>query len=389
MKQVLAMILALMAASSMAVPAFAENAQTNENTAIEQAAEKQGISFEADKEHNAALGDLLEPGKTYQFKVMITDEKGHTEALNESHMKDRKFSFSLKKGKSVISSIQVVEDGAEYLLEIVTTKGWPSEQAEVKGEMKLANKASGKAVYTNDLSFKVGYQTISDDALAAAKNEEAVIVDSSAPVITQKQMDKLEEAVKGNKVTFANDDWRFSVKVSGQDSVNMLNNDYAIKEIVQKYDDREFKFVSFPGGPQFSFSGTLSINVYEEEDDWDGKFFVYRYYKGKLSKIDAQYVGEDSELCFNTKSLGRFVITNKEIPDGTIIEEGFAPDGSANTGNGSQNSSQAHGGTLQNSSSSTQKPNPGTGAADMTGLAAVMAAIALTAGTVVLKRKEN
>lgn len=380
------MILALMATASMAVPAFAENPQTENHTAIEQAAQQQGISFESDKENNVSLGDLLEPGKTYQFKVMITDEKGNTEALNESHMKDRKFSFSFTKGKASIKSIQVIEDGDEYLLEIVTTPGWPSDQAEVKGEAKLANKATGKAVYTQSLSFKIGYKTIADSALDAAKKDEEVVVDPSTPIITKKQMDKLEEAAKGNKVTFANGDWKFSVKVSGQDSVNMLNNEDAIKEIVQKFEDQNFKFVSFPGGPQFNFSGTLSINVYDEEDDWDGKFFVYRYYKGKLSKIDAEYVGEDSLLRFNTKSLGRFVVTDKEIPDGTIIESGFNPDDNSENNSGNQNGSQ-NGGSSENGGSSNQKPNPGTGVADMTELAVAMAAIAMTTGTVVLKRK--
>ena len=68
----------------------------------------------------------------------------------------------------------------------------------------------------------------------------------------------------GDKVTFTNGVWRYEVRVSGQESVNMLHNEKAIKEISSKFEDQNFKYVSFPGGPSFYFTGTMTIDVSDE-----------------------------------------------------------------------------------------------------------------------------
>ncbi len=383
MKQFIALILALVAAASMAVPAFAETAPT---TAVERVAAAPGFSFEKDSEHNAALGDLLTPGESYRFKVIITDENGNSAPLREEHLKNHKFTFQLRKGKAWVKSIDVVNDNDEYFLEIETAAGWPAKQQEVAGEIKYSSKSSSKVLYSHELSFDIGYETISDDALKIADKDEAIVVDPAAPVITTKQFDKLEDIAKGGKLTFTNDDWKFEVKISGQESVNMVHNDLPIKDIAVKYEDANFKFVSFPAGPQFNFTGTFSVNIYDEEDTWEN-FYVYRYYKGKLNKIDAVRNAEKAELTFNTKELGRFVITDKNIPDGTVIEEGFGGSSNSTSNNASNNTTDS---VQQNNNSAGEgKPNPSTGsAAAAAELAMAAAALSAVCGTIVLKRKD-
>lgn len=404
MKKTVSMILALSAVASMSVTAFAEEtaAPVNNTDVLTQEAEKKMvITFGTE-----TFEDLLLPGETYRFPLFIQEE-GSDELvpLQDEHVKDYRFRAEIKSGKAAVSSFKMEKVDDAYVLEVKTEAGWPTKQTDVEGAVKLVEKSNGQTPATIEINFTVGYARMSDETLESAQNGEYVYVDSAAPVITKEQFDKLDKYADGEKVTFTNGRWRYEVRISGQEDLNMLHNERAIKEISTKYEDQNFKYVSFPAGPQFDFTGTFTVDVANDMDTFDGNFFVYRYYKGKLNKIDVNFDKEEETLSFDTKSLGRFVITDKEIPDGTVITE-FAPEtsdstndfqgapdadkadkneGSSNTNGGSNNSSSNSG----SNSNSSIKPNPSTGSDDMIGFAAASALLALATAGVLAKKKNK
>ena len=193
----------------------------------------------------------------------------------------------------------------------------------MEGVIKAVKRSNGKVVGSVDADLTVGYPTISDEALEAAKDGEYVFVESATPVISTKQFEALDEYVDGGKVTFTNGMWTYEVRVSGQEAVNMLYNERAIREVSSKFEDQNFMYVSFPGGPAFDFTGTMTIDVSEVMEDFGGNFHVYRYLRGVLEKIDATVDADNETVSFETKNLGRFVLTDKEIADGTVVDESF------------------------------------------------------------------
>lgn len=393
MKKSLSFLLALIAVASLSLNAFAlenENAQQNDLTHEEIVAENEnenknentqesgvteileaGLSLGKAENSQLTLSGLIQPNQTLRFPILLTDENGKTVPLSDAHLEENRIRVETKDGRSAVNSIKVVEDNGTYLLEVKTLSGYPTKQTDYLGQLKLVKKTSGAVLHALDLSFSVGYASLSDEAVEAAKNGEYIFVDGSTPVITGSQFDQIDKALGGEKATLTNGSWTFEVRVTEQDSVNMLNNERAIKEIVTQFEDQNFKFLSFPAGPAFDFTGTLTIDVSDVMDDFDGNFYVYSYYNGRLNKVYATFNDFEETVSFKTKYMGRFVITDKEIKNGTVVENSSDDTGAVQPSNPS-------------------KPNPDTGAGLMGKLAAVMATLSASVlGLLGIKKEQK
>lgn len=385
MKKFVSMFLAVCAMSTMSVSAFAQQAGAV-NVTSDQAMK---LSFGEE-----TFSQVLLPGETYTYPLYLEKEDGTLVPLSDEHLKDVKLRAEKKNGKSAVSSFQVEEKDNTYHLEVKTESGWPTKQTEVEGAVKAVKRSNGQVVSTADVELLVGYPTIRDEALEGAKYDEYIFIDNTAPVITTKQFQQLDGDVDGGKVTFTNGLWNYQVRISGQEAVNLLHNERAIKEISSKFEDQNFKYVSFPGGPAFDFTGTMTIDVSEEMEDFGGNFYVYRYLRGVLERIDATVDLDEETVSFETKNLGRFVITDREIADGTVVDESFLPQPEQQTEHPSQQApveQQASGSVSENQdyqSGAPDKKNPETGAADYAALAAAAASASVLAG-VVLKGKKR
>lgn len=177
----------------------------------------------------------------------------------------------------------------------------------------------------------------------------------------------------------------------------MLYNERAIREVSSKFEDQNFMYVSFPGGPAFDFTGTMTIDVSEVMEDFGGNFHVYRYLRGVLEKIDATVDADNETVSFETKNLGRFVLTDKEIADGTVVDESFisqpqqpSQDQTTQTGGVSDEgqSNQQTGSVSDSNDYQSGKANPETGAEDFVGLAAAGAVAAAAAGAVLFRKRK-
>lgn len=386
MKKFVSMFLAVCALSSMSVNAFAQQADAINVTSDE----KLKLSFGEE-----TFSELLLPGETYTYPLYIEQEDGKVVPLTDEHLENVRIRTEMKNGKNAVASFKVEEEDDVYQLEVTTEAGWPTKQTEVEGAVKAVKRSNGQVVGSAEAELTVGYPTISEEALEAAKDGEYIFVEPATPVITTEQFATIDKYADGDKVTFTNGMWRYEVRVSGQEGVNMLYNERAIKEISSKFEEQNFKYVSFPGGPAFDFTGTMTIDVSDEMEDFGGNFYVYRYLRGKLERIDATINSDEETVSFATKNLGRFVLTDKEIADGTIVDESFVsqpetpeedtqkpveeqkPSGSVSENNDYQSGT----------SSESNKVNPDTGAEDFVSLAAGAAILSGAAAVVLGKKK--
>ncbi len=383
MKKFVSMFLAVCAMSAMSVSAFAQQAGAV-NVTSDQAMK---LSFGEE-----TFSQMLLPGETYTYPLYLEGEDGTLVPLSEEQLKDVKLRAEKKGGKSAVASFQVEEKDNLYQLEVKTQAGWPTEQTEVEGAVKAVKRSNGQVVGTAEVELTVGYPKIRDEALSAAKADEYILVDNSAPVISEKQFQQLDHDVNGGKVTFTNGQWNYRVRISGQGAVNLLHNERAIKEVSSKFEDQNFKYVSFPGGPSFDFTGTLTIDVSDEMEEFGGSFYVYRYLRGVLEKIDATVDLDEETISFETKNLGRFVITDREIADGTVVDESFLPETEQQIEIPSEQSVQQEVSArmVENQdyrSGKSDKGNPKTGAKDYTALAAAAATVSILAGAALTKTK--
>ena len=359
MKRALAMMLAVLTFGMTAATAFAD-AKTAED----------GLSFGT--VDNIELEDaVLTPGEEYRFPIQLTVD-GETAELTEDMMDGHTLRMEALEGKDALESAKIVTIGGKYYFEIKVKAGWPTEQTNVMYKFRYVNQADGKVLYTTQVAFATGYETASDLQIGGLSEGDEIAVDNARPVYTKEQLEKIAEINNYSKVIFTGGDWSFSANVTDMDSINMLHNSNAVPEIIEKFNTYDFKFVTFPAGPEFRGNATLTIDVSDIAEDFDGKFYVYRYLNGKLTKMAASYNEEDVTLALETNKLGRFVISNTEIPDGTVI---FGDGDNTNTDTDTDSGN--------NSGNNQNKPNPDTGAGNLPAvLMGVMSLAALTGLTV-------
>ncbi len=281
------------------------------------------ISFGADEETGIVASEniILTPGETYNFP-MIVDVNGGYIQIENSAKDDYKIIVDDERGSASIDYVKVVEgqDGLE--LEVAVEAGWPASITDVEYQIKMDARNSENADMDGAILFGTGYPLADDNAIADLDEGDYVEVDPSAPVYSEYQLENISDINNHDRVTFMGDNWTYNVSVAGRDAVNLLNNDDAIDEIIEAFDENDFIFLNFPAGPQFG-RGTLEIDVTNVEEAFGGEFFMYRYYKGKLTQLDSSFDADTGLMSVSTGDLGRFVITDKEIEDGTIVEYGF------------------------------------------------------------------
>ena len=129
--------------------------------------------------------------------------------------------------------------------------------------------------------------------------------------------------------------------------------------------DATMDFLNFEGTPTFNSTATLSFYGADEDS------FIYEIKNGKLVKSDAEWSEDNGAWELKTRTLGSYVISDKALksPSGSTSDNGGSNSGSGSGSNGSVS-------------------NPDTGANDVVGLAAALAAAALvSAAAVSLKKK--
>jgi len=365
MKRALALLIALTAAFGVATTSFAETSDAPGTSSTRE----DGIYFE--NAGTVSISDLLEPGKEYKFPVTIVKD-GSERAFVESDLNDYRIKIENETGASAMATFDLVKEDGKYNLVAKPVAGWPTSKTTVEYNVKYLLKRDGSVVYTTNVKFETGYE---EAVISSIKKGDTIFVDAAAPVFTKDLLNEIAKVNDYKKVTFTNGDWEYTVNVTDMDAINLLYNTNAIKEIANKFDNQEFKFLSFPAGT--SFPGTGSFKIYlsnDEADIYSKGMFLYRYIDGKLVKMPATYDSVDKAVTFETKTLGRFVLTNKEIKDGFVVVESTA---------GASTSSAA------SSSATDGKSNPSTGASDSVNLAVAFAIISMVGASAFALNKKS
>ena len=400
MKKVIAMLLATTTALSLGVTALAEDVTSSEASSEASSSEASSseassseasssevsssevssseaqtpvgdpsaFQFDADKDTGAILGEtILEPGKEYKFPAFVTIA-GQKVAITEKLLETYKFSYTRVSSKAV-DTFKIQEYKGTYYLYVETKAGTPTEEISLKYNIKLVKKSDNLSLFTQEVKFSYGYNQTNDDYINGLDKGDEVEIDNNNPVITDTQFDKIAKVNDYKNVTLSGPSWKFTVNVTDESTKNMISSNAGIKEILSQFPEQDFKFYSFSGKPAFAATGTMALDVEDISEDFDD-LYTYRYADGKLYKLNPTYNEEDETLVFRTRTLDTFLVTNKEIKDGTVIKD--APvDADKDT----------------DKETNTDKTNPSTGASDMIN-AAVMAAIAslAAAGAVVCKK---
>ena len=402
MKKAIAMLLATTTALSLGVTALAEDVSSSEASSSEvssseassseasssevsssEASSSEASSSEAETpvgdptafqfdadEDGAILGEtILEPGTEYKFPAYVTIG-GQKVAITDKLLETYKFSYTRVSSKSA-ETFKIDDYKGTYYLYVEPKDGTPIEEIELKYNIKLVKKSDNLSLFTQQVKFFYGYTEANSDYIKGLDKGDEVEIDNNNPVITEDQFEKIAEINDYKNVTLSGPSWKFTVNVTDEETKNMVSSNAGVKEIMAQFPDQDFKFYKFAGKPSFAATGTVALDVEDIVDEFDN-MYTYRYADGKLYRLNATYNEDDETLNFRTNTLDTFLVTNKLIKDGTVIENADVDDDDTSS---------------DVDETDDGKGNPTTGASDMIN-AAVMAAIAslAAAGTVVCKK---
>ena len=365
MKKLLAILLsAATVAVSTAMTVFAEN--ETQTPAIS------NIIFMKDDDVDIN-GGILTPGEEYRFKLQFTTATVGDKVDNaasdftDEQLSGNKFLIESKMGRSSMESFKITKSGGKYYLVAKPRAGYPTKQTDVEYKIRLVNTKNGDVLHEKTVTFKVGFRTISDDELFAASVEEPIFVSNDAPVITEDQFDEINRYTNGKAASFTNGDWTINVRVGNLGDRNLYSTSSGIPEIETKFEENEFKFISFPANPKFDYTAKVSVDVSNESDAFRDQFVLYRYKDGVLTHMASEYNPDTAQVTFSTKELDKFVLTNVALGNSTVVDQG------QNTGN--------------NTGNNITEPNPETGAGAPLSIAFAAVLVSLAAGAAAMKRR--
>ena len=114
-------------------------------------------------------------------------------------------------------------------------------------------------------------------------------------------------------IEFGDETALFTVDVTGQGKLNLAWNTDFNKEVADLDKSANMDFVTFEGTPSFNKNGTLYI--YADKDS-----YLYEIVDGKLVAIDADYDEDYEAWSFKTRTLGAYVISDKELEEQVITD---------------------------------------------------------------------
>ena len=346
MKKILSFGLAAALAAAMSVTAFG--------------AEISGVSFDFGAGGIDPSSQSLRPDEEYRFPVLVRYGEEEPSHLTGDEMEGKRFTVTLKEGGAAVNTPTFEEDGGKYYLVIKTKANYTTKITDVSFQVRLSDRSSGKQLAESQVELTAGFPRMPDEVFDGLTAGENLPVDNDTPVITAKQFEKLAALNSYKAVTLTGEGWRFTVKVNDLGDRNLYSTAAPITAIVQKYEDQEFKFLSFPGSPDFGVKGEMAIDVSDVESEFDGQFYLYRYLDGKLYFLNSEYDEGEGEVTFSPSQLGSYVITNEKLTDVQVGGSG--------------------------SSGGTQ--NPETGAAGVGGIAAAVALTALVSAAAASRRRK-
>ena len=231
----------------------------------------------------------------------------------------------------------------------------------LEGTVKLREKGASK-YFTIAISGTVGYQ------------QDEIVIDADGYIGTFVPLNDVLYTVTTNgsipygTLEFSADWAEISVRVYEKEKYYLGYNLEPNREVLLANADTEaeMSFLNFEGTP--SFNSTATVNFY----DTDENSIIYELKNGRLVKSSARWDTESGSWLLKTKTLGSYVISDKELKSPT----GTTSSGSSSTGSSNSNTNNGN------------ISNPSTGASDVVGVAAALAVVSLASvAALSLKKK--
>lgn len=280
----------------------------------------QGLAFGTDS--GIALSDqsILSPGKQYKFEIM-TIKDGQKIGITQEELESYNFYLEDVKGKDSIEKITVEKIENQYFLTLSPKINQSLQEEEVEYNLKFINPDTAQMKFKANIKFKVGYQSADNKVVNSIGKNDTIYVNINKPLFTTQQVETIAKKQEREKVTITNTIWEYQVDLTGTQAINMSYHDKENAQLVEQFKDRPLKFLNFEGRPQFSQRGEFKIALSDSEiETFNQRYFVYDNKDGKLVKVPSvTYDHANKTLYFPTKTLGNYVITNKEIQSGTIV----------------------------------------------------------------------
>lgn len=255
----------------------------------------------------------LRPGEEYRFPLMIRYEDEVPSHLRLEEGEGKRFSLAIQTGEEVILPPRIETERGRYYLTVTTKPVYGTETIPAEILVRLQDEKTGKELGRDTVRMEVGSQTMKGvEALPAG---EALRVSNAAPVVTEEQFRALWTKNDGEEVLLAGPGWEYQVDVADAAGQNLYSTAAVVPEVLEKYPEQEFRFLSFPGKPVFGAAGTMTVDVSDLAASYGGEFYLYRYLGDRLYYLRSQYDPEAETLVFRPSELGSYVITDREIGD--------------------------------------------------------------------------
>lgn len=355
MKKFLALGMAMLTLLITALPAFA--AELPMDLSFQLAAD--GVDFTEQD---------LRPDREYRFPILVRYEDEVPSHLREEEMDGKRFIVSIRQGGDAIYAPAAEVDGGRYYLVVKTKPNYTTKAVQVELLVRLRQQNGGD-LSSQTVQLTVGSSRMSDEDMGTVAEGESLRVDNNFPVVTKKQFQRLAEANNYRAVTLAGDGWEYTVNVTDLPDLNLYSTSAISQEVLKKYPDREFYFLSFPASPDFGIPGTMALDV-ERLTEFDGEFYLYRRLGDRLYYLKTDYDEDEGTLTFRPSQLGSYLITDGKLGD---VELG---------------SGAVTGGTNFTSTAAETAPNPETGGQRPAAPAALLALAALSMGALTAFKKE-
>lgn len=255
----------------------------------------------------------LRPGEEYRFPLMIRYEDEVPSHLRQEEGVGKRFDLAVQTGGDAILPPRIEVDGGRYYLVVNTLPLYGTTTIPAEIRVRLREESTGRELGQDTVRLEVGSQTMkSVDEIPAG---EAVRVSNAAPVMTAQHFRSLSEKNDGGEVLLVGPGWEYQVDVAGAEEQNLFSTAAVVPEVLERYPEQEFRFLSFPGHPEFPAAGTLTVDVSDLTASYGGEFYLYRYLGNRLYYLRSQYDPEGETLSFHPSQLGTYVITDREIGD--------------------------------------------------------------------------
>lgn len=281
----------------------------------------------------------LRPDREYRFPILVRYEDEVPSHLREEEMEGKKIAVTVRQGGEAINTPTVEAEGGRYYLVVRTKPRYGTKAAQVELLVRLRD-SGGRELSQTTVQLSAGSSRMPDDTVEAAAAGNILYLDNSAPVVTKKQFRRLAEANGYRPVTLSGEGWEYTADITDLPDLNLYSTSAVSQEILQKYPDRAFYFLTFPAEPDFGGPGTMTLDV-GMLTEFDGEFYLYRRLGDRLYYLKTQYDQDQETLTFRPSQLGSYLIADGKLGDvelmsGAVLGATISDDTAPNPETGSR-----------------------------------------------------